>query len=114
MMLAICLFSTCFNLWGAKLLPFYEGIALLFNLIGFFAVMVPLWVLAPKVSAREVFLEFSNFGAWPSVGSAVVIGEIAASGAFMGVDSAAHMSEEVRDIELLLAMITVLNLMLCR
>ena len=111
-MIAIAVFSTCFNLWGAKLLPLYEGVALLFNLIGFFAVMVPLWALAPKVSASKVFLEFSNYGGWSSLGSAAVIGQIAASGAMVGADSAAHMSEEVRDNWLLLAGTTVLNSML--
>ena len=58
--------------------------------------MIPLWVLAPKAPAREVFTDFENFGGWSSVGAACVIGQLSASGAFIGADSAAHMAEEVR------------------
>lgn len=59
--------------------------------------MIPLWVVAPKVPAREVFgMEgFANYGGWSSVGAACVIGQLAAGGALLGADSAAHMSEEV-------------------
>jgi hypothetical protein len=42
-----------------------------------------------------VFGKFENWGGWPSVGAAVVIGQLASASAFVGVDSAAHMAEEV-------------------
>ena len=58
-------------------------------------VLIPLWVLAPKVPAREVFTSFENFGGWPTMGAACLVGQLAASSAFIGADSAAHMSEEV-------------------
>jgi len=59
-------------------------------------VLIPLWVLAPKVTASVVFTSFENFGGWPTMGTACLVGQLAASSAFIGVDSAAHMSEEVR------------------
>lgn len=37
---------------------------------------------------------FENYGSWSSVGAACVIGQLAAGGALLGADSAAHMSEE--------------------
>lgn len=94
--IAVALFAVAFNVWGAKRIPAFEGIILFFHVFGFFAIMVPLWVLAPKAPAREVFTDFKNYGGWSSVGAACVIGQISAAGAFIGADSAAHMAEEVR------------------
>lgn len=75
----------------------FEGVVLFCHLLGFFAVMIPLWVLAPKVNLNLVFGApgFENFGGWSSIGAACVVGQLAASSAFVGVDSAAHMAEEV-------------------
>ena len=68
--------------------------------MGFFAILIPLWVLAPKASATAVFTDFENYGGWSSIGAACVIGQLAAAGAFIGADSAAHMAEEVADASL--------------
>lgn len=91
----VALFSVSFNIWAAKQLPFFEGFIMLFDVLGMFAVLIPLWVLAPKVSAREVFGEFNNFGGWSSTGAATIVGQTAALAVFVGADSAAHMAEEV-------------------
>jgi amino acid transporter len=95
--IGIALFSVAFNTFAARHLPVFEGLVLMFHIIGFFAVMVPLWVLAPKVPASEVFgsAGFANYGGWNSIGTACVVGQLAASSALLGADSAAHMSEEV-------------------
>jgi choline transport protein len=42
-----------------------------------------------------VFGHFENWGGWPTMGAAVVLGQLASASAFAGVDSAAHMAEEV-------------------
>lgn len=75
----------------------FEGIVLFAHLLGFFCVLIPLWVLAPKVPLSEVFGApgFADYGGWGSIGAACVVGQLAASSAFVGVDSAAHMAEEV-------------------
>jgi hypothetical protein len=74
----------------------FEGIVLFAHLLGFFCVMIPLWVLAPKVPLSQVFGApgFADNGGWGSIGAACVVGQLAASSAFVGVDSAAHMAEE--------------------
>lgn len=97
MTMAVGLFAACFNTFGAKRLPFFEGVILLFFFIGFFAVLVPLWVLAPMAPASEVFGSFSNYGGWSSIGAALIVGQIAPVGSFVGADSAVHISEEVRN-----------------
>lgn len=68
-----------FNVFGAKHLPLAEGIFVTGHFFCFFPVVIILLVLAPKRSAREVFLEFSDNGAgWPSIGLATLVGQVSA------------------------------------
>ena len=76
----VALFSVLFNTYAARQLPLFEGFIMLFDILGFFAVLIPLWVLAPKVSAREVFQEAENFGGWATLGTGVIVGQIASLG----------------------------------
>ncbi|KAK5123914.1 hypothetical protein LTR85_002111 [Meristemomyces frigidus] len=100
MLIALALLAVLFNAFGAKSLPSFEGFLLFFDVIGFLAVLVPLWVLAPKVSANTIFTQFFNGGEWPTTGGSVIIGILAPAGAFIGADSAAHLSEEVSNASL--------------
>lgn len=94
--MAVVVFSMFFNTIGAKHLPLFESIILFLHVFGFFAILIPLWVLAPKAPAKVVFTEFSNFGGWSSVGAACIIGQLTATGSLGGSDSPAHLAEEVR------------------
>lgn len=87
--IAFVLACAAFNIWFAKWLPLFEQVILFFNVVGFFAVCIPLWVLAPKTPSWEVWLQFNNGGNWASVGAAAIIGLISTNGAFIGADSAA-------------------------
>lgn len=49
----------------------------------FFGICIPLWVLAPKASASDVFGKFENFGGWASTGAACLVGQMAASASFI-------------------------------
>ncbi|KYG42556.1 hypothetical protein M433DRAFT_157743 [Acidomyces richmondensis BFW] len=100
MMMAIGLLTFCIVGFGTHRLPLLEGVILMLFVFGFFGVLIPLWVLAPMAPAREVFTEFRNFGGWPTVGVACIVGQIASVGAFVGVDSPVHMAEEVRNASL--------------
>ena len=118
MTIAVGVFSIAFNSFGARHLPLFEGVMLVGFVIGFFAICIPLWVLAPKSPASEVFGKFDNFGGWASIGAACIVGQSAASAAFIvspnntalstartdcdrqGVDSAVHMAEEVKNASL--------------
>jgi choline transport protein len=95
MLWAMVLLAILFNAFGAKKAPLLEGALLVFDLVGAFAVLTPLWAVAPKVSAHEVFTSFLNGGEWSSVGAATIIGVLTPAGAFIGADSAAHLSEGV-------------------
>lgn len=96
-MIGIGVIGTLMNTYGAKHLPILEGIVLIVHIFGFFCVIIPLWVLAPKAPASEVFGTFENFGGWSSVGAACFVGSITATGSFAGSDAAVHLSEETND-----------------
>jgi choline transport protein len=95
--IAMALLSTFFNTYGARQLPLLEGLVLCLHVFGFFGILIPLWVLAPKQSAKEVFTTFQDGGEWGSVGTACIIGMISPIYSFIGPDAGTHMSEEIRD-----------------
>ena len=100
MTIAIAVFAVLMNIYGARILPTFEKTMLFFHVAGFFAILIPLWVLAPKAPTSQVWGEFSNFGGWSSVGAACVVGQLTAAAEFIGADSAAHMAEEIRNFSL--------------
>lgn len=80
----VAILAVLVNTLFAKRLPLLEGTILFLHVFGFFAVLTPLWVIAPKIPAREAFTSFSNTGGWPSMGAAVVIGQLTATGSLGG------------------------------
>jgi choline transport protein len=68
-----------------------EGLVLIIHLLGFFAIVIPLWILAPRNSAQAVFTQFSNAGGWSTTGLSVMVGMLSPIYALLGVDSAVHM-----------------------
>jgi hypothetical protein len=64
MTMAVGAFAISFNAFAAKHLPLFEGIILIMFLIGFFVIIIPLWVLAPRASVGDVFGKFENWGGW--------------------------------------------------
>lgn len=96
-MIAVAVVATLMNTYGAKKLPILEGIVLVVQVVGFFSIIIPLWVLSPKAAASEVFGSFSNNGGWSSIGAACFVGSITATASFAGSDAAVHMAEETED-----------------
>ena len=81
--MAVGAFAISFNAFAAKHLPLFEGLILIMFLIGFFVIIIPLWVLAPRASVSDVFGKFENWGGWASMGGACIVGQMAASAAFI-------------------------------
>ncbi|KAL1652677.1 hypothetical protein SLS61_004657 [Didymella pomorum] len=92
--LVVCLF---FNIFCAKKLPLIEGIIVILHLAGFFAVIIPLWVMGDRSPSGAVFTAFEDNMMWGSVPLATMVGLTGAAGVFVGVEAGAHMSEEVRN-----------------
>ena len=84
-----------FNTWGAKLLPAVSVVSVVFHLVGFVVTIVPLWVLAPKNSARDVFGEIVNGGGWSSAGTSFFVGTITILFSNLGPDAAVHLGKPV-------------------
>src|SRR6266487_341088 len=60
------------------------------HIVGFFAILVPLWVLAPRNTAEAVFTQFTDGGNWGSIGLSCLIGIFSPVFSFIGPDSATH------------------------
>ncbi|KAE9961348.1 hypothetical protein EG327_004581, partial [Venturia inaequalis] len=99
--IAMALVMAFFNTYGARQLPLLEGLVLCLHIFGFFAILIPLWVLAPKQSAVKVFTEFQDGGGWGSIGTACIVGQVSAIYSFVGPDAGTHMSEEIRDASII-------------
>ncbi len=102
LVIAIVAFAVLFNTVLAKRLPMIEGMVLILHLVGFFGVLIPLWVLAPRNSAKMVFTQFENLGGWPTQGLSFMVGLLTSVYGLLGADSAVHMSEEIRDASIVL------------
>jgi hypothetical protein len=83
MTMAVGAFAVSFNVFATKHLPVFDVVILVMFVIGFFVVIIPLWVLAPRASVGDVFGKFENFGGWSTMGGACIVGQMAASAAFI-------------------------------
>lgn len=95
LVIVITAFSIIFNTFLAKRLPMVEGLVLIVHILGFFAVLIPLWVLAPRNPTEMVFKDFTNFGGWSSTGLSVMVGMLTTVYGMLGADSAVHMGKRL-------------------
>jgi choline transport protein len=92
--IAAIAFSIVFNTVLAARLPLIEGTVLILHLAGFFAIIIPLWVMAPRAHPH-VLLEFSNNGGWSSTGVSAMIGLTSPMSVLIGYDCSVHMCKAV-------------------
>ena len=92
LIIAVATLAILFNTFFARKLPLIERLMLVIHVCGFFAILVPLWTLAPeKTPAKIVFTKFDNNGGWPSLGLSCLVGMTGEVFSFIGSDSAVHM-----------------------
>lgn len=91
LVIAITTFSIFFNTFLAKKLPMVEALILILHIVGLFAIIIPLWVLAPRASAYDVFTQFNDAGGWNSYGTSTLVGFSTTITAMIGYDCAVHM-----------------------
>ncbi|KAK2737235.1 hypothetical protein FQN57_000402 [Myotisia sp. PD_48] len=94
---AIAFVATFVNTYAAGHLPSLEGLILILHIFGFFATIIPLWVMGERTETSIVFTEFRNGGGWANMGLAVMVGQITTVFSFMGPDAATHIAEEIKD-----------------
>lgn len=85
-------FAIVFNVSMAKQLPKVEIVILVIHVVGLFAIIIPLLVMAPSRNSGSVaLLDFYNGGNWETVGVATMIGLLTPLGSMLGFDCAVHM-----------------------
>ncbi len=88
--IAVISFSIVFNTVLASRLPLIEGTVLILHLAGIFAIIIPLWVMAPRAHP-SVLLEFTNNGGWSTTGLSAMVGLTAPMSVLIGYDCSVHM-----------------------
>ena len=89
--IAAITFSILFNTALAVKLPLIEGTVLILHLAGLFAIIIPLWVMAPRASTHDALFVFTNFGGWSSTGLSAMIGLTTPLSVLIGYDCSVHM-----------------------
>ena len=74
-MLAFLAVTIVFNTWGSGSLPMLEIVSLVGHLAGFFVIITPVWVMAPRNSPGEVFTSFVSTSGW-DIGTACLITQV--------------------------------------
>ncbi|KAK6398017.1 hypothetical protein LTR65_003097 [Meristemomyces frigidus] len=92
---AVLVFAIFANTVMFRKLPLIEGLVMFLHVFGFFAIVIVLWVTAPR-SDSTVLTTFESNG-WPSSGVACLVGLNAAIGDIIGADSSVHLSEELKN-----------------
>lgn len=93
---AMILFALFVNTYLANMLPAVEGMIFIIHLLGFVAILFPLVYLSPH-GDMSLFNTFMNEGGWSNQGLSSCVGIISSVFALLGMDAAAHMSEEVHN-----------------
>jgi choline transport protein len=91
--IAVILFVSIFNTLLAVRLPMVEGVLLVLHLGGIFAIIIPLWVMAPRGNVKDTILTFTTTAGWPDVSLASLIGMVSVIGILVGYDCTVHMCE---------------------
>ncbi|KAF1995268.1 amino acid transporter [Amniculicola lignicola CBS 123094] len=95
---ASLLLCVVINIFISGALPSIEVVVLIIHILGFFGILIPLVYLSPTHnSVKTVFTAFNNRNGWDSKGLVFFIGLQGSALAFVGTDSAVHMSEEVKN-----------------
>jgi hypothetical protein len=81
---ALCIFTFAGNVYGIKVLPAIQLMGGLCHVIFFFALIIPLILLAPRSSPDFVFATFVNESGWSSDGISWCVGLLTVTYCFMG------------------------------
>lgn len=84
---ATIVFAVFINTALGRFLPKIEGLILIFHVIAFFALLVPLVYLSPHNDAKTVFTTFVNDGGWPTTGLSFMVGLLVPANVLLGETS---------------------------
>ncbi|EGX90158.1 amino acid permease 2 [Cordyceps militaris CM01] len=91
------LFALAANILGSRALPYWQNAVFALHILAFVAFLTPIWINVPRASHHDVWALWENRGGWPTLLLSVLVGQMPGISAHVGIDTAAHMAEEVRD-----------------
>ncbi|KAK4506653.1 hypothetical protein PRZ48_000385 [Zasmidium cellare] len=100
--MAIVTFALAINALLGMRLPAIQRVFIVLHVVGFLAIVITLWVVAPHGGARDTLLRFASTSGWENVGLASMIGVVNPIGSLCGYDCVVHMAEEVQDASLVI------------
>ena len=92
----VLFFALFINTYLGRILPQIEAFGLIFYVVGFVGVLIPVAYLSSHRSASDVFGTFLNLGGYKSNGVAFLVGWITSFGSFTGADGSDHIGEPTR------------------
>jgi amino acid transporter len=78
MVIAVTILVWVLNIWGSGAMPLIQNIMLVVHVLGFLAIIIVLWILAPRASTEVTFTHFVNDGGWSTMGLSLMVGQISA------------------------------------
>jgi choline transport protein len=75
------------NVYGARILPYWQNALFVVHIMAFFALIVPIWINAPKATHEQVWADFAAFGGWPNMGLTIMVGQLTGISNQIGVDA---------------------------
>lgn len=72
---------------GHRALPYWQNAAFALHVMAYFAILIPIWINAPKTTHEKVWTGFENTGGWSSLGLAVMIGQLPGTTFQVGIDA---------------------------
>lgn len=101
--MATAVVVSAFNIVLASHLSWCEGVFATIHFFAFVPVLLGLAIFAPKPTASEVFLHFTETGGtWPSTSLALLVGQVSNLFVMLGSDGVAHLAEEIEDASMVL------------
>ncbi|KAK5158506.1 hypothetical protein LTS14_003526 [Recurvomyces mirabilis] len=75
------------NVYGSKVLPYWQNAVFAIHIIAYFGYIVPVWVKAPTATHKQVWADFQNEGGWSSMGLTLLVGQLTGISAQVGIDT---------------------------
>lgn len=82
--IVICVIA---NIYGGKIIPYWQNAAFAVSIVVYIAFLSVVWVNGPTASSHQVWGDWKSSAGWPSIGLAVMVGQLPALTAFTGVDT---------------------------
>jgi hypothetical protein len=84
------------SVFGSRILPYWQNTVFAIHVMAYFAVIIPIWVNAPRASSQQVWTGFSNSGGWSSLALSVMIGQLSGIFTQVGIDTVGLLNPETQ------------------